>query len=234
MEYDAWDEGTVELCLEEEAAYLRVCHQIYRRKGPIPNSTALLSTLWRCHKNKVSALLRRLIEKGKITLTPEGYLTNTRATQEIHRRETVRTHRVHAGHTGGIRSGETRRKSLENNDTTEAVASTQRTRGEERRGEERRGEESPSPNGEGVQVVSMDEKTRLYARAKELLGGQYGGITTDLLKAKGGVVSKAMAVIESSASTADPKRYIRGAIAKSKPDDRYADLDPRAFGGKLL
>ncbi len=124
MDFDAWDEGTVDLSLEEEAAYLRICHQIYRRHGPIPNSDKLLCSLWRCHQNKARPMLQRLISKGKIQLTEGGHLTNGRATRELDTRETLRRHRVDAGHTGGIHSGHVRRKSLENKESDEAKRST--------------------------------------------------------------------------------------------------------------
>ncbi len=133
MEYDAWDEGTVELTLEEEAAYLRLCHQMYRRKGPVPVTDRMLCALWRCHQNKARPLLQRLIDKGKITLLPDGLATNKRATQEIDDRETLRTHRVHAGHTGGIRSADARRKSLKSNDTVQAKSSREEKIREEKK-----------------------------------------------------------------------------------------------------
>lgn len=131
MEFDAWDEGTVELTLEEEGAYLRLCHQMYRRRGPIPNSDRMLCALWRCHQNKARPLLQKLITKGKIQVTPEGNLTNGRVRQEVDTRETLGRHRADAGHTGGIRSGHARRKSLENNNTDEA----KRSRGDKIRGD---------------------------------------------------------------------------------------------------
>ncbi len=48
MDFEAWDEGTVDLPLELEAAYLRLCHQMYRTGGAIPNSLKLLQGLFRC------------------------------------------------------------------------------------------------------------------------------------------------------------------------------------------
>jgi uncharacterized protein YdaU (DUF1376 family) len=138
MEFDAWDEGTVELTLDEEAAYLRLCHQMYRRRGPIPNSDRLLCSLWRCHQNKARPLLQRLIAKGKIRITEDGALTNQRVGRELDDRETLRTHRAHAGHTGGIRSGHARRKPLE----TKGVDEAKRSRGEEIREEKK---EPPNP-----------------------------------------------------------------------------------------
>ena len=83
MEYDAWDEGTVDLSLEEEAAYLRLCHQIYRRKGPVLNSAKLLCSIWRCHANRARRLLTALLQSGKISFTEDRKLTNERASVEI-------------------------------------------------------------------------------------------------------------------------------------------------------
>ena len=74
MEYDAWDEGTIDLSLEEEAAYLRLCHQMHRRNGLIPNSEKLLMALWRCPQNKARTLLNRLVAADKIVETTDGYL----------------------------------------------------------------------------------------------------------------------------------------------------------------
>lgn len=149
MEFDAWDEGTVDLSLEEEAAYLRLCHQMYRRRGPVPNSDRLLVSLWRCHQNKARPLLQRLIAAGKIFVTPEGHLSNTRVTQEVDARETLSTHRADAGHTGGIRSGHARRKSLKTNDVDEA----KRSREEKIREEENREDKTHSVSDVGEQVI---------------------------------------------------------------------------------
>lgn len=123
MDYEAWDEGTDELTLEQEAAYLRLCHQLYRRKAAVPASPATLARIWRCHPNKARKLLADLVACGKIA-EREGHLTNTRVTRELDARETMRTQRADAGHTGGTRSQENRRKSLQNNDPEEALAHT--------------------------------------------------------------------------------------------------------------
>src|SRR5690349_21029056 len=105
MDFNAWDEGTVDLTLEQEAAYLRFCHQMYRTHGPVPNSLRLLSGLWRCHQNKARKLLADLVAASKVIPTQDGYLTNMRVTQELDTRETILRRRAHAGHTGGTRSG---------------------------------------------------------------------------------------------------------------------------------
>lgn len=101
MDYEAWDEGTIELALDQEAAYLRLCHQMYRRGGPVVNSERLLCSIWRCHPNKARTLLKSLIDAGKIHLTELGHLTNTRVTDELEARETLSKRRADAGRVGG-------------------------------------------------------------------------------------------------------------------------------------
>jgi uncharacterized protein YdaU (DUF1376 family) len=111
MDYEAWDEGTDGLSLEQEAAYLRLCHQLYRRKASIPNAPATLARIWRCHPNKARKLLADLVAAGKV-VEKDGHLTNTRVTRELDDRETRRTQKADAGHTGGTRTQDNRRKSL--------------------------------------------------------------------------------------------------------------------------
>lgn len=226
MEYDSWDEGTVDLTLEEEAAYLRLCHQMYRRRGPIPKSERLLVALWRCHINKARHLLDALIAKGKIQVTTEGDLTNTRVTREVHARETLRTQRAHAAHTGGIRSGEVRRKSKENNTPTELFASTDRSI-EERRGEEIREERKK----ETADAASKPPDAKVYDLAREMFGKKGGQIATQLIRSKKQNFDLCMAALHTAQAKSDPSQYIWGVIRKSakETDDRYADLDPRVF-----
>lgn len=167
MEFDAWDEGTVELTLEEEAAYLRLCHQMYRRRGPMPNSEKLLCALWRCHPNKARPLLQKLIEKGKIIVNVEGHLTNTRVTQEVDTRETLSTRRAHAGHTGGIRSGEVRRNSLNGHDEDEAHASSKTN---QRREEERREDSALSIEAAELPLRGIDPFTEFWKAYPHKIG----------------------------------------------------------------
>jgi hypothetical protein len=52
----------------------------------------------------------------------------------------------------------------------------------------------------------------LFVRGKQVLGKNAGGQIAKLLKAKGGVVSKARAAIEQAASKDNPNQYIAAAI----------------------
>lgn len=98
MDYDAWDVGTVDLTLEQEAAYLRLCNQMYRTKGPIPFSTRLLQGLFRCGHARAKALAEKLIAAGKIHVTTEGLLSNERVLTELSERDALSNkRRVAAG-----------------------------------------------------------------------------------------------------------------------------------------
>jgi uncharacterized protein YdaU (DUF1376 family) len=65
MDFRAWNIGTVDLTLEQEAAYLRLCHAMYDVGGPVPNSARFLMGIFRCGNAKAAALVRQLIEAGK-------------------------------------------------------------------------------------------------------------------------------------------------------------------------
>ncbi|WP_238230925.1 DUF1376 domain-containing protein [Methylobacterium thuringiense] len=135
MDFRAWNLGTVELTLEQEAAYLRLCHAMYDAGGPVPNSTRFLQSIFRCGNTKAVTLVNQLIGLGKIAVTSGGALVNRRVTEELADRERVSSARRAAGERGGTASGASRAKPLLDNDRGEAIASTPRSREEKIREE---------------------------------------------------------------------------------------------------
>ena len=101
MDFRAWNTGTVDLTLEQEAAYLRLCHAMYDTQGAIPESTRLLQGIFRCGNVKAAALVAQLIKAGKILRTDEGKLTNRRVETELAGRERISEVRRSAGSEGG-------------------------------------------------------------------------------------------------------------------------------------
>lgn len=101
MDFRAWNVGTVDLSLEQEAAYLRLCHAMYDARGPVPESTRLLQGLFRCGNVKAAALVQQLVAAGKIRRTEDGKLTNPRVTTELAGREALSDVRREAGGNGG-------------------------------------------------------------------------------------------------------------------------------------
>lgn len=147
MDFRAWNLGTVELTLEQEAAYLRLCHSMYDAGGPVPNSTRFLMSIFRCGNAKAVALVNQLVEAGKIAITSDGQLFNHRVSEELANRERVSSARRVAGERGGSASGVARAKPLENKETPEAIASTQRTREEKRREDTPKAPTGAEPEG---------------------------------------------------------------------------------------
>jgi uncharacterized protein YdaU (DUF1376 family) len=157
MDFRAWNVGTVDLTLEQEAAYLRLCHAMYDVGGPVPNSTRMLMGLFRCGNTKAITLLNGLIAAGKIAVTSDDRLINHRVTEELASRERVSSARRIAGERGGSAPRATAErlpsdprptaerpstdlrptssKPLKNNTSDEAIASTPGSRGEEIREE---------------------------------------------------------------------------------------------------
>lgn len=133
-----WNEGTANLTLEQEAAYLRVVNAIRLADQPITFNKFVLCGLWRCNDRKAERLLRELVDAGKLKIE-DGKIVNEKAVEDASTLARLRADRASAGRRGGIESGKSRAKSLENNKLDEASAST--------REEKNREEEKREPNG---------------------------------------------------------------------------------------
>jgi hypothetical protein len=233
MEFNRWDSGTIDLTLEQEAAYLRLCHQMYREHRSVKNSERMLCSIWRCHPNKARALLKALIDAGKVSVTSDGCLENSK----VHAALTHRTHVGHArtmsGRLGGHASGVSRRKSLEEKETDEANASSKTN---QRRVEESRVEEIRKESSAGALArVPTKERASKYppdveaarkafhdrARVLKLQGSQ----VEQLLKAHGfhessspeimlRAIQKGRKDLEASASARVPRTYLAAIIRR--------------------
>jgi 5-methylcytosine-specific restriction endonuclease McrA len=62
-----WNEGTDDLTLEQEAAYLRICHAMYITGKPIADNKFIVAGLLRCNDRKAQRLLAELVNAGKLT-----------------------------------------------------------------------------------------------------------------------------------------------------------------------
>lgn len=118
-----WNSGTDGLSLEQEAAYLRLCHAMYITDGPIRDNSFVLCGLFRCNDRKAKRLLMDLVEAGKITVL-DGLISNRRALEVISERDRLKIERRSAAARGGVESGKSRSKQLKNNEIDEANAST--------------------------------------------------------------------------------------------------------------
>jgi hypothetical protein len=90
-------------------------------------------------------------------------------------------------------------------------------------------EDAPPAPFEIVPSKVPSEEAQLYARGKEVLGANAGGLVSKLLKAKKGSVPEARAAIEIASTKFDKREYIGRIIAGQKPDiARHSYHDPNA------
>lgn len=125
-----WNVATDDLTLEQEAAYHRVVAQIRLYERPFRHNLRVLSGLWRCNERRAKRLLDELIAAGKLSVE-DGLIIDEKAVDDASKLRQSRVDKQSAGRQGGIESGKSRRKSLENNDTDEAPASTREEKARE-------------------------------------------------------------------------------------------------------
>jgi hypothetical protein len=154
FEITNWNEGTANLSLELEAAYLRVINAIRLADQAITFNTFVLCGLWRCNDRKAKRILAELIDAGKIYVE-DGKLVNQKAADDASALNRLRADRASAGRRGGIESGKTRAKPLENHNTGEASAST---REEKRRVEVKEEEREPVGSPKKKAATSSTDK----------------------------------------------------------------------------
>ena len=133
-----WNVATDDLTLEQEAAYHRIVGLIRLYERPLRHNLRVLSGMWRCNERKAKRILGELIDAGKLTIE-DGLIVDEKAVNDASILRQSRIDKQLAGSRGGIESAKVRRKSLENNDTGEARASTR---------EEKRREENKDSGGD--------------------------------------------------------------------------------------
>lgn len=134
MDPAAWDFGTSDLTLEQEAAYLRIINAMHKHKSGVPDNDRVLAGLFRTSMRKARSLVKALLDAGKIDIT-DGVITNERAISDLVRRGFVSISRAEAGAKGGRKRAINAARALKNNKQDQAIASTR---------EEKRREESSS------------------------------------------------------------------------------------------
>lgn len=157
-----WNEGTANLTLEQEAAYLRIVNAIRLSEQPITFNIFVLCGLWRCNERKAKRILQELLDAGKVRIEG-GKIINDKAVEDASNLRGLRVERASAGRRGGIESGKARANALENNEKGEAIASTR---------EEKRREENTVANATDGEAVApqADLAKDLFERGVRFLG----------------------------------------------------------------
>lgn len=111
FEVSRWNNGTDDLTLEQEAAYLRIVNAIHQVGEAIKDNNKVLAGLWRCGPRKVARLKRELIEAGKIEVHG-GRIWNERALEEAAKFREYREQQAKKGAKGGKARAEQREMEL--------------------------------------------------------------------------------------------------------------------------
>lgn len=123
MDPAAWDFGTTNLSLEEEAAYLRIVNAIHKHDQAVPDNDRVLAGMFRCSTRKARSLVVALVKAGKLQIA-DGKITNEKAISDLVQRGFVSISRAESGAKGGRKRAENASKPLENNDLPQAIASS--------------------------------------------------------------------------------------------------------------
>lgn len=109
--------GCMALTLEERGAYQTLQDLMYDRQGPILDAERLLAGYMGVSIRKWRSLREILLAKGKIFLTEDGLLFNSRVEKELE--NYLKTARKHAenGSKGGRKKAENEKNINENNET---------------------------------------------------------------------------------------------------------------------
>jgi uncharacterized protein YdaU (DUF1376 family) len=161
MDPGAWDYGTANLSLEEEAAYLRIVNATHKHRQPVPDNDRILAGMFRCSTRRARALLNALIAAGKVRIE-EGQIINDRAVLDLVQRGFVSISRAESGAKGGRTRAERAAKALKDNNQDQANASS--------REEKRREESSEAIASDGEAVSEPDFAKQLFDRGIAYLG----------------------------------------------------------------
>lgn len=156
-----WNVATDDLTLEQEAAYHRVVATIRLYERPFRHNLRVLCGLWRCNERKAKRLLDELIAAEKLTIV-DGFIIDEKAVDDASTLRQSRVDKASAGRAGGIESGKSRRKSLEDNDTGEALASTR---------EEKRREENIDTKANALDGKPVDFAKAIFENGVKFLCG---------------------------------------------------------------
>lgn len=220
MDPAAWDFGTSDLSLDEEAAYLRIVNAIHKHDAPVPDNDRVLSGMFRVSTRKARALVEALVAAGKITIE-SGKIWNDRARSDLVQRGFVSSSRAENGAKGGRTRAENAAKALKNNDADQAIASS--------RIEENRIEVVVAARDASPAVSQQDQTARerlLSAMGADPTSGMIGPNGTRLGTMND--MAEAQKWVDLGISVDDQCRLISERMTQQR--SKNATFAPRSFG----
>lgn len=112
--------GFMSLNLEERGAYQTLLDMMYDRQGPVLDNERLLAGYMQVSIRRWRALRETLIQKGKIFVTRDGQLYNSRAKKEIENDAKTARKLAENGSKGGRKRAENEKNPNENSESGQA------------------------------------------------------------------------------------------------------------------
>ena len=154
-----WDNGTADLSLEQEAAYLRIVNAINKADEPCPANKYVMAGLFRCRPDKAMRLLQSIVDAEKVYIE-DGKIYNERAMNDVRTRHELGVKRAFSGSAGGIQKQVNTVNALKDKEPTLANATPR----EEKRREEKKGTPKPPKGGSGIDPDEFEEWYDYYPR----------------------------------------------------------------------
>lgn len=227
MDPAAWDFGTASLTLEQEAAYLRIVNAIHKHKSALPDNDRILAGLFRTSTRKARALLNDLIDAKKVRIE-DGLIINDRAISDLVHRGFVSISRAESGAKGGRNRAANAAKSLKDNDTDQAIASSREEKSREDTLDDKSSNAADAPI-DPVKVmfdggVSLLTSAGIASsKARTLLGKWRKDHGAEAVIAAIGRAKREGAI--------DPVAFIEGCFRFTAKSERPADGEIREIGG---
>lgn len=210
--------GALSLTLEERGAFQTLLDLMYDKGGPIADSDRLLAGYMGVSLRKWHSVRAALIAKGKIYVTVDGELFNSRAKKEIENALKTSRKRAENGSKGGQKKSENAKKSNETNESD--VAKGKQNSSHSRIPEARDQNKPPNPLAGDL----ADPAKALWDEAKAYLGTNRSGQVARWVKDHGiPAVQSALALAKAEnggAGANDPMAYM--AVVLRNGADRQA------------
>lgn len=195
-----WLTGTMGLTATERGVYITLVAMIYDHGGPISRNAHDLHRHCALSKAAFERVLNSLVRQCKI-LDSDGMLMNSRAQNELHMRDS----RVQSAKQAATQRHE---KSQENQCVYPAVALRPHSAGNAPELPLQKSDPEPERKKEKIAPRRADLERDFFARGKQVLGTNAGGLLTSLLKAKHQDIALARSALELAATKDDPRQFV--------------------------
>lgn len=169
--------GTMALNVAEKGAYNVVLDLMYDRGGPIPDDAKWLSRQCGCSMQHWRTLRASLIDLGKLSITPDGRLSNGRAVVEIARNQAEGESLRQAGQRGGAMRSQNK-PADSHGEPAENMPETMKEVGDNNAITEKRLQAAEIGSGSGRGTTKLEKTSEFVGDKLDIFGGDTANNST--------------------------------------------------------